>query len=425
MFTTIIRIVLRIMARAVLARRRPVVIGITGSVGKTTAKDALTAILAHTWGRGTVRGSAKSFNNEIGVPLAIIGMGRLPGASPLAWVEIVLRWLGAVTLAPYPRTLVLEMGIDRVGDMAYLTSLVPPTTGVVTTIAGSHLAVLGSLDAIAREKGILIDRLPVDGTAVLNADDPLVVAMRSRTQARVLTYSAAGREDADVAISDVRCDCRAGVRFKVNYAGKSVPVRLPHVIGIHLLPSIVAAIAAALAHGVNLVAIGEALGSFAPSPGRLRLLAGHNDTIVIDDAYNANAVSTSAAIAAIGDCTGRHVVVLGDMLELGPDEEALHRSLAAPLVAHAAVVVLAGRRMRWLADELHTRQFAGDVVVVDTPMEAAMAVKRLVRSGDVVLIKGSQGMRMEKVCEVLVADHDRARICRQDPSWQATPFVQP
>ena len=426
--------ILRFLARAVLRRRRPQVIAVTGSMGKTTAKEALRRIYARS-GRQKNLPAGKNFNNEIGVPLAIIGVETPPGKSLSAWLTLSARWLGVMIWKPdYPSVLILEFGIDRPGDMDYLTEMVPVDIGVVTAVAEVHSQFLGEKKAIAREKGKLVEALPPGATAVLNADDPLVRKMASRTKAKVMTFGF--DSEADVVCSDVKLSVSGGLGLKINYRGRSVPLRLPGVIGTQLLPSICAAVAAALAQGLNLVEITESLRGFTPPPGRGALLPGKKDTAVVDDTYNApwRAVRELLRLpkrVGISFAPGAGVVViLGDILELGEKEERLHRALAEDIVAaEVREVFLVGTRMKALADELRSGGFPPERLAhfLD-PVAAAEAALKKLRGGDLVLVKGSQGMRMEKAVEKLVAlseSEKRKLLCRQDSSWRRKPFVLP
>ncbi len=419
------------MAVAVLRRHRPRIVGITGSMGKTTAKDALVEILSAQY-PGRVRGNFKNFNNELGLPLTIIGVRNAPGKNPWRYFLLILRFCWTMVFPRYPKILVLEMGIDRKGDMNYLTSFIRPDVAVVTAVSAVHSQYLGDVRQIAVEKGKLVAALEDGGTAVLNFDDPRVVKMSSRTKAKIIGYSLKGANcRADVCASDIRLSLHEGISLKINYRGRSVPLRLPHVVAEQLLGSILAATSAALTQGMNLVEITAALRDFTPAPGRMRVLPGKCKATIIDDTYNAPAAAVKEALRTLKSLKAhRKVVILGDILELGKEEEKIHRSLAGEVIeVSPAAVVTVGRRMRFLHEELLKKGFERkNSLHCDDPAQAGEIVGKFLAAGDLVLVKGSQGMRMEKTVEKLV-DLSSAEIARllprQDDSWKRREFRQP
>ncbi len=417
------------LARAVLHRQKPLVIGVTGSVGKSSTKEAAALILEKV---GTVRKSEGNYNNEFGLPLTILGE-KSGGKNPLLWFLILLRgaWLATVG-GRYPTILVLEMGVDRPGDMDVLVHCAEPSIGVLTGVSGSHLAFFGTLGNIAKEKGKLITTLPEDGFAILNADDTRVIKLKEKTKAKVLSYGFA--ETAEVRAEHVkllqengRLD---GMSFKLSYNGTSLPVRLPEMIGRHHIHAILAAAAIGIAAKMNLVDIADALIGYRTLPGRLTLLPGRDGMRLIDDTYNASPASTKAALAVMKEIIApRRVVVLGDMLEIGETTFDAHRSLARDVLGSGAnVFVGVGRHMRHLADALKGTSFPQkNIFTFLDPTLAATALVDIVRPGDLILVKGSQGLRMEKIVETLLADRDEAEnvLCRQSVSWKNKPFVAP
>lgn len=420
--------VLGFMARAVLRKYHPLIVGVTGSVGKSSTKEAVALVLSETI---RVRKSEENYNNEIGVPLTVLGVGTGGSAatrilSAMARFPYLMVW--PVT---YPETLVLELGVDRPGDMAALLDVVPVKVGVVTRVGESHLEYFGSVGNIAKEKGRLISSLPSDGFAVLNADDSRVLGMGKKTKAVVLSYGfvagAAVRAD-NVLLQET--DGGIGSSFKLNYAGKSIPVRLPGVVARHQISDALAGAAVGIAAGMNLVDIAKRLEGFAPLPGRLRFLNGRNGIGILDDTYNASPASVLAALETLREIPARRkLVALGDMLELGAISEEAHRGLAdSVLSAQVGSAILVGKRMGSLAEELLARGMQrGNVLCFPDPNSAASAIRDLVREGDLVLVKGSQGVRMEKVSEALSRNVDEARgqLCRQSESWLSKPFSPP
>ena len=359
----------------------PVVIGITGSVGKTTTKDLITAACRAS--RRT-EGAHGSYNNEVGVPLTML--------ATRADTEV----------------LVVEMGARGVGHVARLVELARPSIGVVTAVAGVHLELFGSIEQIAVAKGEMVADLPADGTAVLNADDHRVAAMAERTRARVLRVSGEGRPEADLAAEDVRLDARARARFTARTPWGDHQVVLP-VAGRHHVGNALCALAAAGAAGADVAAAAAALATAEVSQWRGAVVE-VGGVVVLDDAYNANPTSTLAALDTLQamEVSGRRVAVLGVMAEIGEKHETEHWRVgmrAASILDHLVVVgedaspITAGAR-----DAAMPR-----VDLVAGPDEALEALGD-VAPGDAVLVKGSRVAGLEAVTEGL-----RTRLQRGGP----------
>ncbi len=417
------------MTRVVLRRYHPLIVGITGSVGKSSAKEAVALALSVGY---TVRKAEGNYNNEIGIPLTVIG-ARSGGSSFFRWLGVFLKWLFIIIFpVRYPQVLVLEMGIDRPGDMDFLLGLVSVNIGVVTQISSSHIAYFGTLANIAREKGKLIAALPEDGYAILSADDKHTRKMRERTKAEAIFYGFDSDADihADNFILHREARRAEGFSFKVNFDGKSVPLRLPKIVAKHHIPAALAALSVAKALKMNLMDVVAALETFEALPGRLRLLPGRDNTILLDDTYNASPVSTRAALEVMGSLIApRKIAVLGDMLELGPDAEKEHAALMDAIRDSGVhILVTVGKHMRALHEGLLESGFSRKQLLwMPDSLSAVEAVMNIIRSDDLILIKGSQGLRMEKITEQLLVDPRTASsyLCRQSDEWRKKPFVAP
>ncbi|MBI4434782.1 UDP-N-acetylmuramoyl-tripeptide--D-alanyl-D-alanine ligase [Candidatus Uhrbacteria bacterium] len=420
------------LARAVIHRQRPFIVGITGSVGKTSAKDAIRAVLAV---ERSVRAAPKNYNNEIGFPIAIIG-GHAPGRSPWRWVSAIGRGIGlAVTRTlRYPEALVLEYGADHPGDLTVLTRIASPSVGVITAVGPAHTEYFRTVERVIAEKRRLIVALPRDGVAVLNRDDENVSAMRDRTHARVMTYGFHAESDVRGAeyqvtyasppapnTSDLRM-VPTGIAFKVVAHGSTVPVHLLGCLGRGHASSALAAVAVGTALGMHLVEIAHALAAYDPPPGRMRILGGVKRTILIDDSYNSSPLAVAVAVEALTELQGgRRIAVLGDMLELGPLTEHAHQHVGELVASRTfEYLVTVGEASRSTAAGARAAGMPADrVLEFRTAPEAARYVQDLLKPGDVILVKGSQGMRMERVVKELMAEPLRAKelLCRQDDEW--------
>ncbi|MEV5124701.1 UDP-N-acetylmuramoyl-tripeptide--D-alanyl-D-alanine ligase [Streptomyces decoyicus] len=361
---------LQALAIHVVARLRDglTVVGVTGSRGKTSTKDLLTAVLSSA---APTIATIGSLNNELGVPLTML---RANAAT---------------------RFLILEMGVRRIGDISKLTGLVAPDIGVVLNVGQAHLSHLGSRETIARAKGELVQGLAPGGTAVLSADDPRVVAMRSLTDRPVLTFGRA--EHADVRVRDVVLDRLARPSFTLRTAATSARVELP-LVGTHQALNASAAAAAGLAAGVSLDGAAAALPTVSLSQWRLELRDLVGGATLLDDSYNADPDSTRAALDTLAAIEGgRRIAVLGEMLELGDGNEAEHRAIGEYAASRADVVVAVGARP--------IAAGAGERAVALADNAAAVEwLRGRLTAGDVVLVKASRGARLNEVAAALASE---------------------
>ncbi len=439
----LIQFKLKILAKMILARYKPDVIGITGSVGKTSAKEAVYAVLASKF---NARRNIKNYNNEIGLPLTVIGVDS-PGKSVFGWLAVFFKALKLILIrdANYPRILILEMGVDRPGDMDYLNSIVKCKIGIVTLIGPVHLEFFGAISNIQKEKGKLISNLPKSGRAVLNCDDERVRQMSKLTEAAALTYGF--DENADVrarevifSFSDIASKSEfganlmneasavklAGVSFKLSYSGSTAPVLLPNVIGYAAVYAALAGAAVGIVYGLNLVEISQALRKFNPPRGRMNLINGIKNTLIIDDTYNSSPQSSIAALEIAGKVPlikgARRFTVLGDMLELGGYSEQGHKEVGRRAVKDKIDKLIAvGERARDIARGAEKAgMLADNIFHFARAEEAGKFIQERINEGDLILVKGSQGMRMEKVVKEIMAEPLRAKelLVRQDEMWE-------
>ncbi len=358
-------------------RRRfdPLTVGITGSIGKTSTKEAVAAVLAS---RFQTLKSEGNENNEIGLPLTVLRLGRSDAA------------------------LVLEMGMYVEGEIADLVRIGRPRIGVVTAVQPVHLSRIGSLDAIEQEKGRLVEGLPANGTAVLNADDERVLRMADRTAARVMTYGFA--DDADVRAEAVGSAGPDGMRFTLRAAGGSQPVAISQ-LGRHAVHNALAAAAVGLAAGIDLATIAAALGSASGAAHRGELIR-LGDVTVFDDSYNAAPASMLAALDVLAGLRGRRVAVLGEMLELGEDADAGHAAVGRAAARVADLLIVVGDDPEGSADALAVGALeaglAPDRILRVADAEAALdELRPRLSTGDVVLVKASRGIALDRLVDAL------------------------
>jgi UDP-N-acetylmuramoyl-tripeptide--D-alanyl-D-alanine ligase len=349
------------------------VIGVTGSVGKSTTKELIADVLDQRY--STIR-SPGNLNNEIGLPLTLLKLTRAHERA------------------------VLEMGFYVPGEITLLCNLARPQVGVVTNVSQVHLERAGSLEAIARGKAELVKSLPPapEGVAILNFDDEYVRPMAELTQASVFYYGLT--PEADLWATEIEGLGLEGVRFLLHYRGDSVHMRVP-LLGQH---SVHTALRAAAVGLVEELTWQEIAGGLQESQSQLRLVAvqGPRGSLILDDTYNAAPPSVIAALNLLGELEGRRVAVLGDMLELGEYSERGHRLVGGRAAEIAEELVVIGERARWIADEaIRSGMPSSRVKTCESNEAAAEYLRERVREGDVILIKGSRGMRMDHIVDAL------------------------
>jgi UDP-N-acetylmuramoyl-tripeptide--D-alanyl-D-alanine ligase len=291
--------ILGLLTRLALMKFKPVVVGITGSVGKTSAKQAVSAVLGE---RFQVRVSSGNYNNEFGVPFAVFGSAS-PGRNPWAWVWFFIRALRTLLGSRYPQVLVLEMGADRAGDIAYLLKITGPINyAVITDIGISHLSNYPNQDALSKEKLSLLKGLKPNGTAVLNSDNQHIQKFLSSSKLKHNAVTFGLGQGADISASQIQISDKNGlygINFKIQHKGNVVPALLPDALGRSNIYSALAAAAVGVGMGMNLVEVSQALMKYVPPPGRLRVLGGIKHTKILDDTYNAAPASTVLALEVL------------------------------------------------------------------------------------------------------------------------------
>ena len=345
------------------------VVGITGSVGKTTCKELTAAVLSSGY---QVLKSEANLNTEIGLPLTLL------------------------QLRPEHERVVLEMGMYGLGEIRLLCQIARPQIGVVTNVGPVHLERLGTLEAIAEAKAELVESLPLDGWAILNGDDPLVAAMAERTSARVALFGESPQ--CSVRGTVLSTSGLEGISFRLSCDDESVDVSAP-LPGRHNLYNALAAATVGLADGLSLQEVAAALAA-ADVPLRLRVLSGPQGSTILDDTYNASPTSMLAALDLLDELPGRHLALLGDMLELGTFEEEGHRLVGERAARTTQILYTVGERGRIIGE---AAQAAGhqEVRFLASKEKAAAAIRETLSEGDHLLVKASRAMALETVIEEL------------------------
>lgn len=371
------------VATLAVRRQQPIIIGVTGSVGKTSLRVAIAHLLA-TAGNTVSGGGSHNLNSSLGMALAILGFDQSPAGFwgwLNAWCQAQVRgWSLILGLTHLPQYLVLEYGIDRFGDMADLLRIAKPTVAVMSWIGqGQHLLYLESPAKIAAEKGQLLAAVPADGLVIFNSHE-------SKEIKKILTKLA------------------------------KAPIRQLEATGLAAIDEALWQIGEYF--GLTNQQIRQALKSRPAIKGRLIELAGVNRSVIIDDSYNSAFDSVKLALDYLANRPGkRHLALLGDMLELGPAELTLHRQIIDYASSRADRLITVGRRYRQ----------AGSTESYQSAEAAAAILKHELKSGDVILIKGAQGMRMELASLALAASttEAKAKLPRMTPHWLAKAYREP
>ncbi len=417
-------------ARLVLRKYKPKIIAITGSVGKTSTKDAIYAALRKS---EHVRKSEKSFNSEVGIPLTILGAPN-GWSNPFRWLVTIVDGLSLVLFTTrYPEWLVLEVGADRPGDIRSLSGWLRVQVAVITRLPELpvHVEFFDSPEAVIEEKASLINALVRGGTLILFGDDPRTRALERRlpeTGGTLITFGF--DEDNDVrgvevqALRDEEGGWPVGMAATITAGESRAHLTVRGALGAHAFLPALGAAAVAGALGKDIHDVAAALAGYEPPAGRMRLLQGIKDTLVIDDTYNASPAATSAALEALALAhrpRGREVAALGDMLELGRTSVQEHKKLGALCAKTCKLLITVGFRARDIAQgALDAGMDESKIFQYEDSAVAGRELQNMLKAGDVVLCKGSQSIRMERVVEELMAEPNRAAelLVRQDAEWK-------
>jgi UDP-N-acetylmuramoyl-tripeptide--D-alanyl-D-alanine ligase len=377
---------LHAVAAAWRARFTPIVVGITGSIAKTSTKEAVAAVLASSFRTLRTEGNQ---NNEVGLPLTVLRLG------------------------PEHEAVVLEMGMYVGGEIRGLAAIGRPSIGIVTAVQPVHLARIGSLEAIEDAKAELVEALPgaaSGGVAILNADDERVARMAIRTRARVMTYGFA--PGADVTADGIEAAGFAGMRFNLRTPAGDRATEIPS-LGRLAVHNALAAVAVGLAAGITLDELLPGLAVTSSAPHRSAIVRARGLTIV-DDAYNASPGSMRAALDLLAGLPGRHVAVLGEMRELGDAHEAAHRDVGAAAAGVDLLVVVdggpGGAAAGIAAGALDAGMAPERILVASDVADAVRLVRAATTAGDVILVKASRGAELERVVDGVTATADGVAV---------------
>jgi len=433
----ILQSVLTFFAKLNILRFQPVIIAVTGSVGKTSTKEAISAALGKKF---FVRAASGNLNNELGVPLTILGdFAReyyTDGPTIWFWLKVIAKSAaGLIKSGKYPKILVLEYGADRPGDIRKLVSDFKPHISVLTSIGEipPHVEFFESPEALTREKSAIVTSLGKDDFAILNADDDRVLKIirgatlagegRPPLEAKVLTYGF--NKTADILISELGISVNdenipQGINFRLGYGGLVAPVAIHGSLGYSHAFAAAAGAAVGLTLGMSLAEVCRDLGAYRGANGRLKILKGVKNSIIIDDTYNSSPAAAKLALETLKHLPAeRKVAILGDMLELGEFTETAHREIGEIAGRTARFLITVGARAKFMADAAVIELGQDKVVSYDSVGEAGEKIIELIKPKDVILVKGSQGMRLEKIVAEIMTEQDKKSelLVRQSKKW--------
>ena len=437
---TIIFWILTLESRLILRKYKPFIVAITGSVGKTSTKDAIFDVLkGHD---GHVRKSDKSFNSELGLPLTIIGV---PNAwrSMSGWISNI--WVGLLFILfkkEYPDCLVLEIGADHPGDIRRIGAWLKPDITVITQISDVpvHVEFFDSPEQVRQEKAELVKALKVAGTLVLFGDNPKVMSLADMIKEKNPTVISFGHNEgvdvradeyqtlyeedipsvSETAASHSAAPC--GFSFNLNIDRNVFHISVKGIVGPSYVYPFLAAAAVGKARGLAVSDIVDSLNQYHAPKGRMRIVPGMHSSTLIDDTYNSSPDAVVSALLTLKSFEGasRKIAVLGDMMELGQYSGDEHRKVGVDVAEFVTILVTVGQRSRATATEAQKAGMsAKDVLSFDTAIEASEYVARIIAEGDIVLIKGSQSVRMERTVARIMRNPEHASelLVRQESEW--------
>jgi UDP-N-acetylmuramoyl-tripeptide--D-alanyl-D-alanine ligase len=422
----IISTIIKFEAILIIKKYKPQIIAVTGSVGKTSTKDAIFAVMSNSF---FVRKSEKSFNSDIGVPLTILGC---PNAwfDPIAWARNIIIGLELIIFTyDYPKWLILEVGADRPGDIKEIAKWLKPSIVVLTSFAKVpvHVEFFKNRDEIIREKKYLVDALRHDGILIVNGDDEDSLKIKDASKNLSIIYGTdklsdlVATEAKNYYGDDGHID---GITFKVEYEGNIVPIVIKGSLGAKSIYSPLAAIAVGLTQKINIVKSAEALINLEVSKGRMRIIKGIKNTTIIDDTYNSSPVAVTSALYSLKHikmkAKGRKIAVLGDMMELGKHSTDEHYKVGKVVAEVCDILITVGIRSRKMAEGAQDGLMSEkNIFQFEDSILAGEALQDLIQENDIILVKGSQSIRMERTVEEIMLEPEKVEelLVRQDREW--------
>ncbi len=410
-FKILITKTLILESKFVLKKYNPSIITVTGSVGKTSTKDAIYTVLAKT---DHIRKSDKSFNSEIGIPLTILGC-KNGWNDPLVWLKNVLYGIELIFFkSEYPKCLVLEVGSDHPGDIRKMTSWLKSDIAVITKVSEipAHVEFFKSPEDVFVEKFSLVKSLKETGTLIISADDKRLIEGAKQVKQKVLTFGI--NNSANFYASEIESSVKNGISFKLNYENNLYPVNINGIMGNHYVYPLLASIAVGVVKNISIDKIVNSFSNHIFPRGRMNIISGINNSTIIDDTYNSSPDALREALITLSSSitNGKKIAVLGDMMELGKYSSDEHKKAGELASKSCDILITVGPR---------AKQMNENAIHFDSSAEAGEYLKTIINNEDIVLLKGSQFMRLERATKAILAEPEKASelLVRQDTTWLA------
>lgn len=422
----IITYIIEYQAKFVLNKYKPQIVVVVGSVGKTTTKDAIYAALS---GSFIVRKSEKSFNSEIGIPLTILGCQNA-WSNPIMWIQNIFTGFRLMFFkSDFPKWLVLEVGADKTGDIQKVSKWLKTDIVVLTRLPDVpvHVEFFDSPEDVVKEKLSIIRSLKEGGSLVLNGDDEKIRSViEKHGDKKIITYGV--RKDVKNLVTAsyssiiYKNKLPDGIRFKVNYDGENIPIEIRDCLGDQHIYPILAAVSVGSLCGIDNSSIADRFKEYSTSPGRMKLVEGVKNSLIIDDTYNSSPVAVHAALETLSNIKtdGKKIVMLGDMMELGQYSIEEHKKVGVEVAKICDELITVGFRARAIAEAaLSNGMHPMKVLQYDDVVRAGNELEARINEHDIVLMKASQSIRMEKAVEEIMAHPEGKHklLARQDEEW--------
>lgn len=423
-FKKIITSIIQYEAKLVLKKYKPRIVAVVGSVGKTSVKDAIYTALSSKF---HVRKSEKSFNSEIGIPLTILGC-QSGWSNPFVWIKNIFDGIVLLFLKNnFPEWLVLEVGADAPGDIQSVAKWLKTDVVVLTRLPDVpvHVENFDSPEQVVEEKLSIVSSLKEDGVIVMNGDDKKITAIKKdNSDKKIITFGLSKANDLSASHCAISYHKKApiGMHFRMSHGDSTIPLEIIGSLGKHHIYPVLAATATASLFNIDLNTVAKEFIKHKSPPGRMRILKGLKGSVVIDDTYNSSPVAVKEALSTLGDIKtdGKKIAVLGDMLELGQYSIEEHKKVGKQVASICDELITVGPRARDIAEgALSNGMSESKVLQYDDVTRAGKELEIRLKDHDVVLMKASQGVRMEKAVVEIIADPDKQSelLVRQDEVW--------
>ncbi len=412
-FLGIIYKILAAYAKKVIDTHHPFVVAITGSVGKGSAKEAILQVMRDHFGDDEVRANYGSLNAEIGIPLTILGYKSLP--NKFLWLPFLVGAYFRTNEKKYPKYLILEMGVEHVGDIEYFTKIVTPDVAVITSVSGAHLMNFSSLSAYQAEKISLADKVRKDGVVIANFDDN---ALKSKLAGRDVVSVGILEKSAQYHAEDIRVTLK-GTDFRVVSLGQKIAIK-SKVVGQHLIYPFLFAYAIGQLSEIQSLQIKKSLEKISSVNGRMNFIEGRNGMMIIDDTYNASPVSVKAALdtlASLSNANNRKIFIMGNMNEMGPAAKNLHQEIGAYASKKCDIAIFVGPNAQYMAEGYNDGKTCYQY---PNRIELITSLDKILKPNDLVLVKASQNMNFfEEVVKNIMKYPNEAskKLVRQSGFW--------